>query len=122
MKIKSKMAAIVWLLMSVMFLNSCQTKQSAVNQLEKFSYELRDNSEYYNLEDWKKAAYDFQKIRKNLDKHDYSPAERKQIGELEGKCAGYFASGVKKKVTNGLLGIGSEIKGMIEGILNSIAE
>ncbi|MBP5712149.1 MAG: hypothetical protein J6W77_03995 [Prevotella sp.] len=122
MNIKSKMAAISLLLMSVMFLSSCQTKQSAVNQLEKFSYELRDNCEYYNLEDWKKAAYDFQKIRKNLNKHDYTPAERKQIGELEGKCAGYFASGVKKKVTNGLLGIGSEIKGMIEGILNSIAE
>ena len=122
MKVKSKMASMVLVMVAMMFLSSCQTKQSALTQLENFSYELRDNGEYYNIDDWKKTGYQFQKIRNNLSKHDYTPAERKKIGQLEGQCAGYFATGVKKKVTNGLLGIGSEIKGMIEGILNSITD
>ncbi len=122
MKMKSTIASLMMVLMSLLSMSSCQTKQSALSQLENFSYELRDNSEYYNLADWKKAANQFQKIRNNINKHDYTSAERKQIGQLEGKCAGYFVTGVKNKVTNGLLGIGSEIKGVIEGILNSVAE
>lgn len=122
MKMKSTIASLMMVLMSLFSLSSCQTKQSALSQLENFSYELRDNSEYYNLDDWKKAANQFQKIRNNINKHDYTSAERKQIGQLEGKCAGYFVTGVKNKVTNGLLGIGSAINGVIEGILNSVAE
>lgn len=122
MKMKSTIASLMMVLMSLLSLSSCQTKQSALSQLENFSYELRDNSEYYNLDDWKKAANQFQKIRNNINKHDYTSAERKQIGQLEGKCAGYFVTGVKNKVTNGLLGIGSAINGVIEGILNSVAE
>lgn len=122
MKMKSTIASLMMVLMSLLSLSSCQTKLSALSQLENFSYELRDNSDYYNLDDWKKAANQFQKIRNNINKHNYTSAERKQIGQLEGKCAGYFVTGVKNKVTNGLLGIGSEIKGVVEGILNSVAE
>ena len=77
MKVKSKMASMVLVMVAMMFLSSCQTKQSALTQLENFSYELRDNGEYYNIDDWKKAGYQFQKIRNNLSKHDYTPAERK---------------------------------------------
>lgn len=122
MKMKFKIASVALIMMSALFLTSCQTKQSALTQLENFSYELRDNGEYYNVDDWKKAANKFQKIRNNISKHDYTPAERKQIGQLEGNCAKYFATGVKNKVTNGLLGIGSEIKGIVDTILNSISE
>ena len=35
---------------------SCSTKQRAINQLESFSTELRDNSRYYDLHDWEKAG------------------------------------------------------------------
>ena len=122
MKMNVKIASVALFLMSTLFLTSCQTKQSALTQLENFSYELRDNGEYYNVDDWKKAANKFQKIRNNISKHDYTPAERKEIGQLEGDCAKYFASGVKNKLTNGLLGIGSEIKGIVDSILNSISE
>ena len=72
--------------------------------------------------DWKKAAYQFQKIRKDISKHDYTPAQRKQIGELEGKCAGYFAAGVKNNITNGIMSIGNEVRGVIEGILKSLSD
>ena len=122
MKMKCKIASIALFFMFAMSLTSCQTKQHAITQLENLSNDLRDNSEYYKLEDWKDAVNQFQKIRKNISKHDYTPAERKQIGKLEGQCAGYFATGLKKNVTNGIISIGSEIKGMIEGVLNSVSE
>lgn len=116
---KSMMMSVALSLLMVVALNSCQTKQHAVNQLESFSIELRDNGANYDVGDWKEAAQRFQKIRKNIQKHDYTPAERKEIGELEGKCAGYFVSGVKEKLTNGILGIGGELKGILDGILIS---
>ena len=120
-RMKSMMMSVALSLLMVVALNSCQTKQHAVNQLESFSIELRDNGANYDVSDWKEAAQRFQKIRKNIQKHDYTPAERKEIGELEGKCAGYFVSSVKEKLTNGILGIGGELKGILDGILESVS-
>jgi hypothetical protein len=122
MKMNFKIMAVALFCVFALSLTSCQTKQHAIVQLENLSNDLRDNSEYYRLEDWKNAVNQFQKIRKNIGKHDYTPAERKQIGKLEGQCAGYFATGLKKNITNGIMGIGSEIKGMIEGVLNAVSE
>lgn len=99
-------------------ISSCATKQSAVNRLEKFSYELRDNGEYYSVGDWKKAADEFIKIRRDIQKHDYTQEERQRIGELEGQCAGYVAKGIKGKVKS----IGSEINGILQGILGAGAD
>lgn len=120
-RMKSLMMSLALSLLMVVAFSSCQTKQHAINELESFSNELRDHGEYYDVNDWKKAAQQFQKIRKNIDKHDYTAAERKEIGKLEGQCAGYFVSGVKQKLTNGILGIGGELKGILEGILESVS-
>ena len=35
------------LIVATLSVSSCATRESAVNDLEKFSYELRDNSQYY---------------------------------------------------------------------------
>lgn len=98
---------------------SCATKQSAINQLEDFSYELRDNSRNYGLEDWQKAGEKFVKIRKKISKHefDYTPAEKAKIGQLEGDCAKYMAKGAKEGVFDKIKNIGGEIQGILEGIL-----
>jgi hypothetical protein len=120
MKLSYKLLLFAFVL--VLTTSSCQTKQHAINQLESLSNDLRDNSEFYKISDWKKAAYQFQKIRKDISKHDYTPAQRKQIGELEGKCAGYFAAGVKNNITNGIMSIGNEVRGVIEGILKSLSD
>lgn len=61
---------------------SCSTKQSAINQLEDFSYELRDHSRYYDADEWEKAGKKFVSIRKKISKHefDYTPEEKAKIG------------------------------------------
>ena len=46
---------------------SCTTKQGAINKLERFSYELRDNGRYYSFRDWEDAAERFSDIRKTVN-------------------------------------------------------
>ena len=98
---------------------SCSTKQSAISQLEDFSYELRDHSRYYDTNDWEKAGKKFVNIREKISKHefDYTAEEKAKIGRLEGECAKYMAKGAKEGVFDKLKNIGSEIKGILEGIL-----
>lgn len=102
-----------------LMLASCATKQRAINQLENFSYELRDNSRYYNTTDWEKAGKKFVKIRRNINKHefDYTAEEKQHIGKLEGECAKYMAKGAKEGVFDKLKNIGGEIMGILEGIM-----
>lgn len=104
--------------MLTLMLASCATKERAMTRLENFSVELRYHSTEYGLDDWEKAAKKFVKIRKDISKHEleYTAEQKKHIGELEGECVGYMANGAKDKV----VGIGSEIGGILRGILDSL--
>ena len=101
-----------------MLFASCSTKQSAINQLESFSTELRDHSRYYGIQDWEKAGKKFVDITKKVRKYelDYTPEELARIGKLEGECAGYMARGAKDNVTDRLRGLLNEIQGIIQGV------
>ena len=106
----------------VLVMTACSTKQSAINQLENFSYELRDNSRNYDADDWEKAGKKFVKIREKIHKHefDYTAAEKSKIGRLESDCVKYMARGAKDGVFDKLKNIGSEIKGVIQGIMDAL--
>ena len=108
----------------VLVLASCSTKQTAINQLEKFSIELRDHSRYYDVQDWEKAGQKFVKITKKVKKYEteYTAEEKSRIGRLEGECAGYMASGAKDNVTDRLRGIFNEIQGIIEGVTDAFGD
>ena len=103
---------------------SCSTKQGAISQLERFSYELRDHSSRYSVNDWQRAGEKFLKIRQNISKHEleYTPEEKDRIGKLEGKCAGYMAKGMKEGVFDKVKAFGNELKGILKGILNAVTE
>ena len=119
MGLKMKIKKLILCSVMGVTLMSCATKQSAINQLEKFSYELRDNSRNYDVEDWQKAGEKFVKIRRDINKHeyDYTAEEKAKIGRLEGDCARYMAKGVKDGFFDKLKNIGSEIQGILESIL-----
>ena len=70
---KGKIVLLV--LVATFMLTSCYTKQSAISQLENYSYELRDHAQYYDARDWQNAIDDFKTIRKRIAKHerDYTP-------------------------------------------------
>ena len=103
-------------LVSLASLNSCTTKQSAINQLQSLAYDIRDNGSYYNIKDWEDAGMKFIDIRKKISKYDYTPAERKQIGELEGMCARNMKEGIKNGAINGIMGVAGELRGILEGL------
>ena len=108
----------------VLVLASCSAKQTAINQLEKFSIELRDHSRYYDVQDWEKAGQKFVKITKKVKKYEteYTAEEKSRIGRLEGECAGYMARGAKDNVTDRLRGIFHEIQGIIEGVTDAFGD
>jgi hypothetical protein len=108
----------------VLLLASCSAKQTAINQLEKFSIELRDHSRYYDVQDWEKAGQKFVKITKKVKKYEteYTAEEKSRIGRLEGECAGYMARGAKDNVTDRLRGIFNEIQGIIEGVTDAFGD
>ena len=100
-------------------LASCSTKQQAISQLEDFSYELRDHSASYGVDEWQEAGERFVKIRKKIAKHelDYTTAEKAHIGKLEGQCAKYMVQGAKQGLLDRILGVGSELMGIIQSIM-----
>ncbi len=102
------------LIVAMLSVSSCATRESAINDLEKFSYELRDNSQYYTAKKWRKAVDKFGKIRREISRHDYTVAERQRIGRLEGDCARYMVRGAKEGVMNSVFGLGSEIQGILD--------
>ena len=108
----------------LLLLASCSAKQTAINQLEKFSTELRDHSRYYDVQDWEKAGQKFVKITKKVKKYEteYTAEEKSRIGRLEGECAGYMARGAKDNVTDRLRGIFNEIQGIIEGVTDAFGD
>ena len=107
-----------------MLFASCSTKQTAINQLESFSTELRDHSRYYDIQDWEKAGKKFVDVTKKVRKYelDYTPEELARIGKLEGECAGYMARGAKDNVTDRLRGLLNEIQGIIQGVTGAFGD
>lgn len=116
MKPRIILTMLVTALLSLTMLNSCTTKQGAIRQLQDLSDDLRDNSSYYTIKDWQDAAKDFGEIREKMTRYRYTPAERRQIGELEGQCARYMVQGIKNGAINGILGVGNEIRGILDGL------
>ena len=116
MTMKKSVISLLAVIITVFVMSSCTTKQSAINQLEQFSYELSDNGRYYSIRDWENAAERFANIRKKINKHDYTGTELHRIGELEGQCAGYVYEGIKGRIQD----VGSEVNGLIEGLMDII--
>ena len=102
------------LIVAMLSVSSCATRESVINDLENFSYELRDNSQYYTAKKWRRAIDKFGRIRREISRHDYTVAERQRIGRLEGDCARYMVRGAKDGVVNSVFGLGSEIQGILD--------
>ncbi|WP_294311910.1 hypothetical protein [Prevotella sp. F0091] len=109
-----KMVLGLALIVAMLSVSSCATRESAINDLENFSYELRDNSQYYTAKKWRRAIDKFGRIRREISRHDYTVAERQRIGRLEGDCARYMIRGAKDGVVNSVFGLGSEIQGILD--------
>lgn len=120
MRTRNVINALVVLAFSLVLFASCTTKQGAINNLRSFSYELRDHSQYYDVNDWDKAINKFVKLRDEISKHEYTADERRTIGQLEGECASYMAKGAKDGIINRVSTYTNELQGILEGILGGM--
>ncbi len=116
MKIRIYFTTLAITLLSITMLSSCSTKQSAIRHLQNLSYDLRDNSSYYTIKDWQDVAKEFAELRDKMARFRYTPEERRKIGEIEGQCARYMVQGIKNGAINGILGVGNEIRGILDGL------
>jgi hypothetical protein len=120
MKTRKIINALVVLVFGLVMLSSCTTKQGAINNLRSFSYELRDHSQYYDVNDWDKAINKFVKLRDEINKHEYTADERRTIGQIEGECASYMMNGAKDGIINRVSTYTNELQGILEGILGGM--
>lgn len=101
---------------AAIMLASCQTKQSALNDLRSLNQEIRMNGENYSVNEWTQVGKRYYEINKKITKHagDYTDAEVKEIGELNGQCVRSFTTGAITKVKGAKAMIESFIGGFLK--------
>ena len=89
----TKIITIAVIAICAMLVCSCDTKQNAISQLEKFSKELYLESANYTEADWQKAEMRFQEINHKLTNHsiEYTESEKRYIKKTQLECKAYFA-------------------------------
>ena len=89
----TKIITIAVIAICAMLVCSCDSKQNAISQLEKFSKELYWESANYTEADWQKAEMRFQEINDKLTKHsiEYTESEKRYIKKTQLECKAYFA-------------------------------
>ncbi len=111
-----KLFSLILFCMVLGMTSSCTSgKYAAVDSLRNLTYELEDNSYYYDYRDWDRAKNKYNRINDRISRYQYTPSERTEIGELQGKCMGYFAKGTVNSITDGITGVINQVKGAIKG-------
>ena len=112
-----KIFSLILFCMALGMTSSCTSgKYAAVDSLRNLAYELEDNSSYYDYRDWDRAKSKYNRITDRISRYQYTPSERTEIGELQGRCMGYFAKGTVNSITDGITGVINQVKGAVKGV------
>ena len=103
----------ILLLMSIAF-TSCDKRQSAINDLENFSEELKENSSDYSSQDWEEANEQYQLLVEQIDQYEYTDEELKEIGKIKARCLKRMTKGAMKQLQDGIHSITKQMEGAIE--------
>ena len=103
----------IMLVMSIAF-TSCDKKQSAINDLENFSEELKENSSDYSSQDWEEANEQYQLLVEQIEQYEYTDEELKEIGKLKARCLKQMTKGAMKQFQDGIHSITKQMEGAIE--------
>ena len=100
---------------------SCDSSQSAINDLETLLHEIETNYQSYTEEDWENMSMSYSAIEEELAKHEYTDEELKEIGRLKGKCMGYLTKQSIKDLEKQIKDLTKELEGGIEGFLEVLS-
>ncbi|MCQ2220798.1 MAG: hypothetical protein MJZ12_05360 [Prevotella sp.] len=100
----------------VVLISSCQTKQSAINDLRSISQDIAINGDNYSFNDWTKVGKKYYEVNKKIAKHtgDYSDQELQEISKLNGQCVKGFTEGAVTKVGGAMQMLKSFIGGFLK--------
>lgn len=104
----------------VVMMQSCATKEKALSQLRELSSEIQYNGVDYTVNDWQNVAEKYWKLNKKVAKYKLTAEESREVGELNGKCLGYFVSGVGANVLGRVGNAAKGISGLLEGLKESL--
>lgn len=94
--------------------SSCNKKQAAIDELEAFYVELKDNSSEYSGQDWEEANEQYQLLVEQIEQYEYTDEELEEIGKLKARCLKVFSKGVMNKLQKGIHRITKEIEGALK--------
>lgn len=101
-------------LLIIALLTSCDKRQSAIDDLENFSQELKENSSDYSNQDWEEANEQYQLLVEQIDQYEYTDEELKEIGKLKARCLKQMTKGAMKQFQDGIHSITKQMEGAIE--------
>lgn len=120
----NKIYSSILILFVSLFISSCDSKETPINELDDLTEEISENSKEYSDEDWEEAALQYQQIEADLEKYhsEYSDEELKEIGKKKGKCLAFFAKRSAKNLKDNMEDLMHEASGIIEGFTEGLNE
>ncbi len=112
------MKKIIFILLGIIALTSCNPSQRAYNELESFTIYLEESNSTFSEEDWNNAIYQYNAVVTNVNAQFYNDEELVEIGKLKGRCVAILT---KHSITN----TGKELKNILleaEGFVQSIVD
>lgn len=109
-----KKIAFLLSLFAVALFTSCDKRQSAINDLENLSEELKENSSDYNSQNWEEANEQYQLLVEKIDQYEYTDEELKEIGRIKARCLKQMTKGAMKQLQDGIHSITKQMEGAIE--------
>lgn len=101
-------------------LMACATREERqVKSLQRFTVELKANSDRYTDEQWQQAINEYEQITESLKAGRYTDEERREIGKLKGQCIAIFAQYAIGAYERELKGATHELEGTLEGFFES---
>lgn len=102
---------------------SCDSRQSAIDDLSTLVEDIRVNGKDYTAEQWADAVAIYEQVIEELDEHEFTREEKEQISKLKGEYMAALAEwqveekfGVVKDLFNQFSGAG---KSIIDGLAGS---
>ena len=103
-----------FLFISCVLLCSCDKRQTAINDLENFSEELKENCSEYSYQDWEEASAQYEQLVEQIDQYEYTDEELKEIGKLKARCLKQMSMGAMKQLQGRIHSFTKQMEGALE--------
>lgn len=110
------------LLLLSLLLAACNPSQTAMEDLQKFTERIEQKSDRWNNADWDDALIHYAEICQTIERYDYDAEQKREIGELKGRCLAQFYKHSFDEGAEGMHDAFLELGGAIEGLLDGLGK